>query len=200
MHRPETGWWLERELEWGLREVSAPAELWDRVRTASVVRAEPDRPFRWGLVWATAAAAILIAMAAAVEHRRPAESDEALALRALNGDAHFTGFRCKNPSQLRAWARAKTGLDLPLRADTSASIELIGAQALDGARGVEVAYRAGNHAAALIVSRAASAASRPGHDHASGNVSTWVMEGQRYTLACNDPAGLQLACKLCHLD
>jgi len=27
-----------------------------------------------------------------------------------------------------------------------------------------------------------------------------VMDGQRYTLACSDPASLQLACKLCHLD
>jgi hypothetical protein len=38
------------------------------------------------------------------------------------------------------------------------------------------------------------------HDRASGSFSSWVMDGQRYTLACDNPADLQLACKLCHLD
>jgi hypothetical protein len=62
-----------------------------------------------------------------------------------------------------------------------------------------VAYRAGNRDAVLVVSRADGAANLP-HNRVSGNVSSWVMDGQRFTIACNDPADLQLACKLCHLD
>ena len=38
------------------------------------------------------------------------------------------------------------------------------------------------------------------HGNPAGKVSSWVMNGQRYTLACDNPADLQLACKLCHLD
>jgi hypothetical protein len=96
--------------------------------------------------------------------------------------------------------RANTGLDLPLRDGPSLSIQLIGAQTIDGTRGVEVAYRAGNRDAVLVVSRAEAGSANMPHGRASGDVSAWVMDGQRYTLACNDPAGLQLACKLCHLD
>jgi hypothetical protein len=101
---------------------------------------------------------------------------------------------CQNPAQLRAWVRAKTGLDLPLRAD----IQLIGARNVGGR--VEISYRAGNRDAMLLVSRAETGSANAPHSHMSGNVSSWVMAGQQFTLACADPAALQLACKLCHLD
>lgn len=200
MHKPETSQWLERELELGLRELTAPPELWDRIQAASVVETVSPTAFRWGLVWATAAAAILIATAATYVHLQRANSDEALAMRALNAGSTSIAFRCENPARLRAWVRANTGLDLPLRPEMSPSIELIGARTVENARGVEVAYRAGNRDAVLLVSRAEPGAGIAAHNHASGNVSTWVMDGERYTLACDNPADLQLACKLCHLD
>ncbi len=65
---------------------------------------------------------------------------------------------------------------------------------------VEIAYRAANRDALLLVSRAASAPRTSRIARVTGNVSSWVMDGQRYTLASNDSADLQLACKLCHLD
>ena len=191
---------LEPELQWGLREVSAPPELWERVVAASAVETPPVKPFRWGLVWATAAAAILIATSATLVQLQRAGSDEALALRALHADSKLTGFQCENPARLRAWVRAKTGLDLPLREEASPAIQLIGARTIGDARGVEVAYRAGNRDAVLLVSRAEAGAVSVAHNRASGSVSTWVMDGQRYTLACDTPADLQLACQLCHLD
>lgn len=190
---------LEPELEWNLREVSAPPELWERVQ-ASVVEHPPVKPFRWGLVWATAAAAILIATSATLVHLERAGSDEAMALRALHADSKLVGFQCENPARLRAWVRARTGLDLPLREETSPAIQLIGARTIEDSRSVEVAYRAGNRDAVLLVSRAEAGAVNVAHNRASGNVSSWVMDGQRYTLACDNPADLQLACKLCHLD
>lgn len=191
---------LDPHLEWALREVSAPPELWERVQAASVVETPPAKSFRWGLVWATAAAAILIAMSATLVHLQRSGSDEAIALRALHADSKLIGFQCENPARLRAWVRAKTGLDLPLREEPSPSIRLVGARTIASPRGVEVAYRAGNRDAVLLVSRAEAAAVDLAHNRASGNVSTWVMDGQRYTLACDNPADLQLACKLCHLD
>ncbi|HEX5229528.1 MAG TPA: hypothetical protein VFW44_17575 [Bryobacteraceae bacterium] len=193
--------WLTTELEWGLHETSAPPELWDRVMAAQQVRPVPREVVRPRLIWAWAAAALLvIAIGLASTYRRSAESDQALALRALSGASQIAGFHCQNPAQLRAWVRAQTGLDLPLRPDASASIELIGAQTTDDARGVEVAYRAGNRDAVLLVSRADSSIRNSPHDRASGNVSSWVMDGQRFTLASDSSADLQIACKLCHLD
>lgn len=195
----DTPAWLASELEWGLRETSAPAELWDRVRAAQV-RPAPQKRTNLGLVWAMAAALTVVALGLSLRYRQSAASDEALALRALSGASQIAGFHCENPAQLRAWVRATAGLDLPLRAEASPSIQLIGAQAIDGTRGVEVAYRAGNREAVLLVSRAGSGIRNSAHNRASSNVSSWVMNGQRYTLACDNPADLQLACKLCHLD
>ncbi len=193
---------LDHELERALREVSAPPELWERVQAARMFDTRPVKAFRWGLVWATAAAAILVAASATLVHIERARSDEALALRAVNADSKPIGFYCENPARLRAWVRAKTGLDLPLREETSPSIQLVGARTIEHSRGVEVAYRAGNRDAVLLVSRAEAGAraANMAHNHADGNVSSWVMDGQRYTLACDNPADLQLACKLCHLD
>jgi hypothetical protein len=85
-----------------------------------------------------------------------------------------------------------------MRAALPASIQLIGARNVGGR--VEILYRAGNRDAELLVSRADAGAVSVPHSQVNGKVSSWVMAGQRFTLACNDSAGLQLACKLCHLD
>jgi hypothetical protein len=156
-----------------------------------------------------AAAVAVAAVVLSTVNRESPPGDAASALQALASDSQHIAFRCQNPAQLRAWVRARTGLDLPLRSEAARSIQLIGAQ-LIGAQmigsarsngvGVEVAYRAGDSDAVLLVSRADAGAVNVSHHRARGNVSSWVMDGQRYTLACNDPAGLQLACKLCHFD
>jgi hypothetical protein len=183
--------WLEPELQRGLREVTAPAELWDRVRAA---RVPPSRGSNRGLIWALAVAVVLAAVALSLV--RP--PDERFALQALANGSQGIGFHCQNPAQLRAWVRANTGLDVPLRPVPPSSIQLIGARNV-GAR-VEIAYQAGGRDAVLLVSKADAGRSNLPHSRVAGNVSSWVTDGQRYTLAASDPADLQLACKLCHLD
>jgi len=175
--------WLAPELERGLREVAAPPELWDRVQSGSVVR--PPKSDR-GLVWALALSVVLASVAMLSLLRSPARQD-----------SQTIAFHCQNPAELRAWVKAKTGIDVPLRGAPPASIQLIGASNL-GDR-VEIAYRAGDRDALLLVSRASGAANVP-HSSPAGKVSSWVMNGERYTLASDNPADLQLACKLCHLD
>lgn len=194
--------WLEPELQRGLHSVSAPPELWDRVQAAQAGKParknyqQVNRPW----MWAMAATVALAAIGLSTVHRPSVAGDEAFALRALASDSRQLAFHCQNPAELRAWVRANTGLDVPLRLEPSTSIELVGARMIDGTRGVEVAYRAGNRDAVLVVSRAESATSNVSHSRVNGNVSSWVMDGQQYTLASNDSADLQLACKLCHLD
>ncbi len=175
--------WSDPELQSGLRPVTAPPELWDRVQAS---QDSPMSRSTRGLVWAMAATVVLIAFGLSVIYR------DSVAFPALASD------RCQNPAQLRAWVRVKTGLDLPLRTDSSPSIRLIGARYVEGR--VEVAYRTGNRDAVLTVSRADPGSANVPHSRTSGNVSSWVMAGQRFTLACSNPADLQIACKLCHLD
>jgi hypothetical protein len=198
MHKPEQ--WLETALERELRGATAPAELWDRIQAHRV--AVPAKRINPRLVWVMAGAVVLAAVALSLvrAQREGGAGDEAFAIQALRSDSQRVAFHCQNPAQLRAWVRARTGLDLPLRAEASPSIRLIGAQTIDGARGVEVAYRAGSRDGVLVVSRADAGASNLPHSHAGGSVSSWVMAGQRYTLATDNPTDLQLACKLCHLD
>jgi hypothetical protein len=175
--------WLAPELEHGLREVTAPPELWDRLQSARLAR--PPASAR-RLVWALAPSLVLASVALLSLLRSP-----------VRQDSQAIAFHCQNPAELRAWVKAKTGLDVPLRGAPPASIQLIGASNL-GER-AEISYRAGDRDALLLVSRANGAADAP-HSNPAGKVSSWVMNGQRYTLACDNPADLQLACKLCHLD
>jgi hypothetical protein len=170
-------------LEHGLCEVHAPEELWDRIQTPRAVRRHGSNR---RLVWAMAATVVLAAVAVSLV-RSPVRNQSPLA-----------AFHCQNPAQLRAWVKANTGFNVPLRAVPPSSIQLIGARAVEGR--AEIAYRAGNRDAVLLVSRADPGSANARHSPVSGNSSSWVMDGQRFTLACNDPAGLQLACKLCHLD
>jgi hypothetical protein len=192
MHR------LEGDLRQALHGVTAPPQLWDRIQAAQVSKpARRNRPF----VWATAAAVALSAVALSTVHRQTNMGDEAFALRALSSASQRIAFHCQNPAQLRAWVRANTGLDLPLQEPLSPSVQLVGAQTIgNGTGGVEVAYRAGNRDAILLVSKADADSATVPHSRVSGNISSWVMSGQRFTLASNDPTDLQLACKLCHLD
>jgi hypothetical protein len=175
--------WLAPELEHELREVTAPSELWDRVQAARVIR-RPESNRR--LVWALALSVVLASVTLLSMVRWP-----------MRHDSQTAAFHCQNPAQLRAWVKAKTGIDVPLRGDPPASIRLIGAR--NQREGVEIAYRTGDRDALLLVSRANGAADVP-HGSPAGKASSWVMNGQRYTLACDNPADLQLACKLCHLD
>lgn len=172
-------------LERGLREVHAPPELWDRIQAPQAVRRNGNSR---RLMWATAATVVLAAVALS-RVQSP-----------VRQDSQRIAFHCQNPAQLRAWVKANTGFDVPLRAAPPLSIQLIDAQMMEGTREVEIVYRAGNDHATLLVSRADPGAASMPHSRISGTVSSWVMDGQRFTLACNDPAGLQLACKLCHLD
>jgi len=178
--------WLEPQLQDGLREVAAPPELWDRVRAARVT---PPKQSSRKLVWAMAAAVVVAVVALSM---LPARRET------ITGASQRIDFHCQNPAQLRAWVKAHTGLDVPLRSAPPATIELIGARNLGAS--AEIAYRAGNRDALLLVSRADAGSANVPHNRTSGNVSSWVMAGQRFTLACNDSGSLQLACKLCHLD
>ena len=187
--------WLEPELQRGLRSVSAPDELWDRIQSAQSSPRPQNRSFVWAMAAAVAVAAV--GLSAVRAHRDNAAGDEAFAIHALTSDSRRVAFHCQNPAQLRAWVKAKTGLDIPLRPDPPGSIQLIGAAST--ANGAEISYRAADQNALLLVSRADGATDVP-HDRASGNVSSWVMAGRRFTLAADTAADLQIACKLCHLD
>jgi hypothetical protein len=66
---------------------------------------------------------------------------------------------------------------------------LIGAHTIDGSPGVKITYRAGNRDAVLLVSTVVASVNIP-HGHF----------GQRFAVSTDNPADLQLACKLCHLD
>jgi hypothetical protein len=176
---------LELELQRGLREVSAPPELWDRVQSSRRDLNRTEERSR-KLVWALVPTVVLATVALSLV--RPP----------VRQDSQPIAFHCQNPAQLRAWVKANTGLDVPLRAAPAASIQLIGAQSREGR--VEIAYTAGNHDALLLVSRAGASSANEPHARVSGNVSSWVMDGQRFTLTASDAAELQLACKLCHWD
>ncbi len=171
------------ELQRELRAVSAPPELWDRIQRPQHARSTGSSR---RLVWAMAVGVVLAAVALSLV-RSP-----------VRDNAPQLAFHCQNPTQLRAWVRANTGMDVPLRSAPPASIQLIGARAGEGR--VEIAYRAENHDGVLSVSSAGAESANEPHSRVSGNVSSWVMDGQRFTLASSDAAELQLACKLCHLD
>jgi hypothetical protein len=173
---------MKYELQLALRPVAAPPELWDRVHSGRVSRPQTSsRRFVWALALAVVLGAVALSLV-----RLPERNNSQLT------------FQCQNPAQLRAWVKANTGFNVPLRAALPASIQLIGARAVGGR--AEIAYRAGNRDATLLVSRADGGAVIVPHSQVNGKVSSWVMAGQRFTLACSDPADFQLACKLCHLD
>lgn len=167
---------LERQLEQELRPVSAPPELWERIETPRVARAERRAP-RWR--WAVAFAAIALVVSASVGLRR----DE--------------GIQSADPAQIRAWVLANTGIDVPL--SLAAPVQMASVGSIDRGRGAEIAYEIDGQRAILRVTPA-NADQAVAHTRVitGARLAKWVLRGQVYTLECASPEGLQSACRLCH--
>jgi hypothetical protein len=131
---------------------------------------------------------------------------QALAIQALAREPRYLEFHSGSVAQVRDWIKTRTGLDLPLPAELSPSVRLIGAQMVDGAT-AEVKCRIGDHDATLLVSKAsATLRGVAGHrflgteSYQGTRVSSWIMRGQMYTLACAAPGDFRVECLLCHAD
>ena len=99
--------WLEPELERGLRNVTAPPDLWDRVQAAraATTHPRPITPPRL-LTWAMAATVTVMAIGVSVVERRNVVSA---------GEPQRFADHCENPAELRAYARANPGLEVVSR-------------------------------------------------------------------------------------
>jgi len=163
MHRE----WFEPVLAHQLDQVAAPEELWERVRNPGVTR-KKERVHR--IVNAArvgACATILLFVWIYMGHG---------------------GFQSGDPGEIRAWVKARAGIDVPLRA-RPAGVQLVGANFAKGS--VEIAYRVGGRDGRLKVDGR--------HSASSAKVFTWSMDGHVYTLECATPEDLKVACNLCHI-
>ena len=162
---------LELALARELRVVAAPEELWERIQNPRPAQ----RRAKSARTASMLACAALLVLAWWVVPRR-------VEIRSANG------------GEIRAWVQARTGLNVPLRAQPAGSIQLIGASARRGQ--AEIAYRVASREGRLTVSRGVAAGrhTNPGN----ARVFSWSMDGQVYTLTCANPEDLGIACQLCH--
>jgi hypothetical protein len=123
MHRE----WIEPALERHLDRVSAPEELWERVRNP-VVRRKKSVPMSVNAAGMSACATMLL-----------------LAVWFFVGHG---GLRSRDAGEIRAWVKDKAGIDVPLRAH-AAGVQLTGASVRKGA--VEIVYRVGERDGRLVV-------------------------------------------------
>ncbi len=161
MHRE----WFEPVLVHQLDRVPAPEELWERVRNPGVrKRKSVHRSVNAARVGACATLLVLLFCVGR------------------------TGVRSGDAGEIRAFVKAKAGIDLPLRAQ-AAGVQLTGARVAQGS--VEVVYRVGRRDGRLVVG---------GPVVSSGpRVFTWSMDGRTFTLECATPEDLKIACNLCHI-
>jgi hypothetical protein len=115
----------------------------------------------------------------------------------------FAEFRSNQIADVRGWIRQRTGLDIPLLAQPSSKVQLIGAT-IDETGGIELRYLAGNHIASLFVSSGGSGA--PEHKQVvrgpfpNVKAVSWNMGHQGYTLAVEHAGNFGDACLVCHAE
>jgi len=122
MHRE----WIEPALERHLDRVSAPEELWERVRNP-VVRRKKGVHRSVNAARLGACATVLLAIYLLVGHG---------------------GLRSRDAGEIRSWVKAQAGIDVPLRA-RPAGVHLVGANFTKGS--VEIMYRVGGRDGRLKV-------------------------------------------------
>jgi hypothetical protein len=194
---------FEPELARHLGPVKAPDQLWDRVQGA----ASAGRPVRtgqtgWNPVWGWVSAVALVAVAAGltVWLNRDLTSEQ-IAVRALSRTPDQLQFRSADLSELRAWVKNDTGLDVPLPVRSASSVEMMGAYvSRNKTTTAEISYRVGGVDAALVVSKMPEQGEgrhqfvKDGSYHGA-NYLSWTMRGQMYTIASADA---RVGCLLCH--
>jgi hypothetical protein len=162
--------WFEPVLAHQLDRVRAPEELWERVRGPRVAARVVKRKgvhMSLNAAGMSACATVLL-----------------LAIWLVVGR---TSVRSGDAGEIRAFVKAKAGIDLPLRAK-AAGVRLTGASFRRGS--VEIAYQVGGRDGRLTVD---------GHQGPGARVFTWSMDGHTYTLECATPEDLKVACNLCHI-
>ena len=162
--------WFEPVLAHQLDRVSAPEELWERVRNPRVaprVAKKKRVPMSVNAAGMSACVTVLL-----------------LAIWLFVGR---TSVRSGDAGEIRAFVKAKAGIDLPLRAQAT-GVQLRGAKVAKGS--VEIAYQVGGRDGLLSVDRRRGSGAR---------VFTWSMDGRTYTLECATPEDLKIACSLCHI-
>jgi len=200
----ETRMPVEALLERHLGPVTAPRELWDRVRNPPAARPAQKQVIR-KLAWTFAALLAFAGVTSGLRAPISSAANEKAALQALargNGELEF---RSAKAAEIRGWIRAGTGMDVPLAENSQ--VRLLGAHVV-AAGIVEIAYEVGsNGGAALVVSKAGwSLSSKDRHGelgrepYQSRKTLSWTRGAQQYTLACSIPGELQAACSLCHVD
>jgi hypothetical protein len=195
--------WNEPELKRHLGPVHAPQELWDRVHHAPavthVVKLRPARKMAWQ--WAAAALATVAIVTGVALWRNRDISGEERAVRALSRTPEQLEFRSENLTEVRAWVKSGTGLDVPLPGRTSPVVRMIGAHvSRTGVPIAEISYRVGDADATLVVSKipmtgdGRHAFVKSGSYHGT-SFQSWTMRGQMYTIASADA---RVGCLLCH--
>ena len=158
--------WVETALAHELRPAAAPEGLWQRIRDPRPA-ARPSRT--WNLAALAACAALVLATVWLYPGRREIRSSDS--------------------RQIRAWVRTTSGVDVPLKAQLPAHIQLTGARFTKAQ--TEIDYRVRDRAGRLIIGGPRIAS--------NSTVFSWTMDGRVYTLACGDPEDLRLSCSLCHI-
>jgi hypothetical protein len=197
--------WFEPELSRHLGPVRAPEELWDRVenpRTSGPSR-EP-RPMRMWPVWAGAVAMVVVALGVTWALRLRTESrlsNEELAVRALLRGPEQLGLHSGQAPEIRSWIKNGTGIDIPEQMRSSGTVRLYGASMIrKEVPTVQISYSVGDMDVVLVVSKLGSGQDVSHSVVAMGSdrgakYQSWVMHGQRYTVAAADA---RVACFLCH--
>src|SRR5580704_6578643 len=113
---------VEALLERHLRPVAAPAELWGRVRNPRV----PQKQTTPGkLAWAVAALGLFAAAVSSFKMPSSFAANEAAALQALARGTGDLEFQSAKATEIRAWVRTRTGLDVPLPDAPASAIRLL---------------------------------------------------------------------------
>jgi len=128
-------------------------------------------------------------------------TQQEVSVRGLNRTPRQVQVRSADLSELRAWVKKDTGMDVPLPVRTASSVQMVGAYvSRKKTTTAEISYRVGGADVALVVSKIPAQgdgrhAFVKGGSYHGANFQSWTMRGQMYTIASADALA---GCLLCH--
>jgi hypothetical protein len=172
--------WLEPVLAEHLRQVEAPPELWNKIHRQEKTARPARAAWRIGLV---AVAALLVAGTSAIL--------------TVHGANPGLSLQSASATEIQAWVKDNTGLDVPFPSRLAEPVRLSGARLTSA--GVEVDYFVRNRPERLLIARAdAHGAAEHRFVERGLKKASWTMGGQFYIVDCAAAEDAQAACMLCH--
>jgi len=187
--------WLEAQLLRDIAQVKAPDTLWANIRAEQRARQAPVR--RGWMLWPAVAMVLLLASGDLLW-----EFGKARGSLIRLSDHEVARLASDNPTEIRAWVKTKTDMDVDLACGQAGRVRLSGVRLLrvKGELVAAISYQSEGKPATLLVSKKGMVFRRMEPQSPDSRLVSWTGRDRSFAIAWQHAGDVEASCLRCHLE